>query len=33
LFPGHDETGVKVRHEHTTEFKKIEFHPFSPDQC
>jgi glyoxylase-like metal-dependent hydrolase (beta-lactamase superfamily II) len=28
LFPGHDETGVKVDGDHT-EFKKIEFHPFS----
>jgi N-acyl homoserine lactone hydrolase len=30
LFPGHDETGIKVREQHATEFKKIEFHPFSP---
>jgi glyoxylase-like metal-dependent hydrolase (beta-lactamase superfamily II) len=30
LFPGHDETGIKVRDQHATEFKKIEFHPFSP---
>ena len=30
LFPGHDETGVKVKDNHHTEFKKIEFHPFSP---
>ena len=33
LFPGHDETGVKVRDPHITEFKKIEFHPFSPGYC
>jgi hypothetical protein len=33
LFPNHDETGVKVSHTHdqiTTEFRKIEFQPFSP---
>jgi glyoxylase-like metal-dependent hydrolase (beta-lactamase superfamily II) len=33
LFPNHDETGVKVSHAHdqiTTEFRKIEFQPFSP---
>ena len=29
LFPGHDETGIKVHGDHS-EFRKIEFHPFSP---
>ncbi len=30
LFPGHDETGIKVQPGGQTEFQKIEFHPFSP---
>lgn len=34
IFPGHDETGVKVHHDENkqvrTEFRKIMFHPFSP---
>jgi N-acyl homoserine lactone hydrolase len=30
LFPGHDETGVKISGgDHHAEFKKIEIHPFS----
>jgi glyoxylase-like metal-dependent hydrolase (beta-lactamase superfamily II) len=33
LFPGHDETGVKVWDPHTTEFEKIAFYPFSPGCC
>ena len=30
LFPGHDMTGIKHSNPEHIEFKKIEFHPFSP---